>query len=198
MTNPLFEPGHDWPNNAWLSPSGTSESIMAEGYFRAADSLVNQIMSTGKDLDFLIFPIGFLFRQAIELWLKSIIRNGNKCLDNHVDFPKTHNLSDLWKQAHTITLQILSPKARQENLYISTKTNQRITNTINNFSNTDKYSTAFRYPTDKQGSSHLPGISYINIRLLHEHMTNLNNDLMSIDAALEHELDLTQENHRVN
>ncbi|HHS8916416.1 TPA: hypothetical protein ACTVMT_005267, partial [Escherichia coli] len=44
-----------------------------EGYRRAADILINHIDESGRDQDFLVYPVLFLYRHHLELLIKQII-----------------------------------------------------------------------------------------------------------------------------
>ncbi|HEX4798523.1 MAG TPA: hypothetical protein VFV04_04490, partial [Burkholderiales bacterium] len=65
------------------------------GYKDAADLLVTHV-SEG-DSRKLGYPIAFLYRQHLELALKSLIRECRRALGWHEDFPKTHRIDELWR-----------------------------------------------------------------------------------------------------
>ncbi|MCI5221569.1 MAG: hypothetical protein D3924_02515 [Candidatus Electrothrix sp. AR4] len=79
----LFIGCDDWEMNACLNFSHDMSYGYIEGYLRAADRLVKHVFDTSKDQDVLVYPIAFMFRQHIELRLKSIIDIGRKLLTDN-------------------------------------------------------------------------------------------------------------------
>ncbi|MGU3906767.1 hypothetical protein ACVZDL_23390 (plasmid) [Escherichia coli] len=62
-----LEPGllasdSDWHNNACLNYMPDHGTAYTEGYRRAADILINHIDESGRDQDFLVYPVLFLYR----------------------------------------------------------------------------------------------------------------------------------------
>ena len=73
-----LEPGllasdSDWHNNACLNYMPDHGTAYTEGYRRAADILINHIDESGRDQDFLVYPVLFLYRHHLELLIKQII-----------------------------------------------------------------------------------------------------------------------------
>ena len=72
------------------------------GYKQAGDILVHYLKTAAMHKNLLVFPIVFLYRQCLELYLKRIIRDGNALLDDKPNFPKKHDLKMLWAVCKTI------------------------------------------------------------------------------------------------
>jgi hypothetical protein len=84
--------------------AGTTSSawcIYADGYRRAADLLVETVRST-YELNTVIFPIVFLYRQYLELTLKEVVAYGRYLANADIPLAGGHNLSELWKEARGV------------------------------------------------------------------------------------------------
>lgn len=69
----IFSTSEDWWNKACLALGHDRWSIYAIGYKDAADLLVDNIEGNGRQHDFLVYPIVFLYRQYLELAIKDVI-----------------------------------------------------------------------------------------------------------------------------
>ncbi|MHC4276843.1 MAG: hypothetical protein ACYSTI_05870 [Planctomycetota bacterium] len=154
----LFTSGGDWCHEACLNYMGPSAVLYAGGYKDAADILVERISKETLPRDALVYPIVFLYRQYIELMLKEVIKDGNKLFDVTEEYPTHHNIAELWKQCRGI-IEKVWPKGPKVDL-------DSVEECLYEFSKTDPTSTAFRYPTDKDGEPSVPGISRIDLRNL--------------------------------
>ena len=105
---PLFQSDKDWKNNACLNFTSDPTHGYVEGYKRAADLLVAHVMEKGKDQDYLVYPITFLYRQHLELLLKEIITDGRDLLDEGSGHPNHHELDKLWPVAKGLIRKICS------------------------------------------------------------------------------------------
>ena len=112
------------------------------GYKDAADLLVAHIAE--GDIRKLGFSIAFLYRQHLELALKSLIRESRRVLGWQEEFPKTHRIDELWRLCVAL-LKEISP-ASVENDEI-----KHTTRLIAEFCAVDPTSEAFRYPENRSG-----------------------------------------------
>lgn len=118
--------------------------LYEEGYKRAADLLVEGARSEITP-DPLLYPIVFLYRQYLELKLKSLLNSipweedseASKALGQH-------NLRALWE----ILKGSVIPKVWPE---VLTEFVEAVDNCIGEFEREDAGSYAFRYPEDKGG-----------------------------------------------
>jgi hypothetical protein len=152
----LFSAEADWWHNACLDPFYADWYAYTDGYRRAAGIIVNHAKLHRGDLDALIYPIIYLYRQYIELRLKNIILNGSQLIDEPCDFPKHHILIELWIQARKILEKVYRGDPK-EDLNEAEKF-------IKQFSERDYKGDASRYPVDKQGNKSFPNLTHINIR----------------------------------
>jgi hypothetical protein len=133
----LFAEG-DWTLNACRGWSHDQWFGISEGFRRAGDVLVQRCIDHRSDLDFLIHPIVFNYRQAIELALKHVWVVGSQLLDRDVTVPKKHDLAMLWTRCRELIEEIFSGEP--------TTDLDAVGEVINQFAARDPNSTTFRYP----------------------------------------------------
>ncbi len=177
----LFKSDDDWWHNACLNRLPDPSGLYVLGYKRAGDVLVEYIKDTRFEQDILVYPTVFLYRQYIELRLKEIIKYGNQLFDTPGEIPKHHKIDELWKQSRKI-LERVWPESTAED-------RNAVEECIHQFSKIDPTSTAFRYPTDKDGNRSLPGSRNINLRNLAEVMERIAMLLDGASMGISHYLD---------
>ena len=154
--------------NAWFS--GRTDLVAhVEGYKRAADLIWQQIELEPRAaaIDFLVFPMVFLYRHYVELCLKDVIAAGIYLESGSGSYPATHNLSELWKLARG-HLERIGPGCSDETL-------DSITALIGQFDQLDPGSFTFRYPISKALAPVLPPNGSLNLALFHEGMEKISN-----------------------
>jgi hypothetical protein len=152
--------GDSW-HNACVGWSPEQWIGYAEGYKRAADLLVQQVIDTGREQDFLVYPIVFLYRQALEVAIKHVLVKGYQLLDQDERLPlrPEHRLVPLWRDCREILEQVW-PKGPKEDL-------DAVGEVMRQFQEKDPASTSFRYPTDLAGAPTLQN-GHINLKNLGE------------------------------
>lgn len=174
---PLFTSADDWQNNARVNWKRDQIELFAIGYKEAADILVNEVFKSRCALDFLIYPIVFLYRHYIELRLKEIIQEGRKIIAEPGNFPMHHRLLELWQNAKPILENVFENETDIPDYKF-------IENIITEFSKFDPESFLFRYPIDKQGNNTLSGLTHINVRHLAEIMAKLGKELDNVSTGI--------------
>jgi len=144
----LFETNNtrDWRPNANMS-WGPNWTIYQHGYAEAAKLLMRHTAS-GKDQDFLIYPILFTARQAIELGLKEIILCGNRLLDRDDPYPISHDLCRIWKIAKAL---LADAEALHHPGASDDEATTAFEDLVMQLSAADPHSMTFRYPVDTKG-----------------------------------------------
>ncbi len=175
----LFKADTDWWLNAGIDNWNQDFHAYAEGYKRAADIVVEHVTANprgGRDpIDYLVFPIVFLYRQYIELRLKEIILIGNRLEDREQGFPKHHRIDELWKHARPILERY---SAKKDDLDI-------VEACIAELAKIDPDSDTFRYPVDRQGKKSIEAEQLlINLRHLQKVMERLGSFLSSSSEYL--------------
>lgn len=172
----LFSSQDDWWNNACLNWCHDNWGLYASGYKKAADLLVQGVEERNSCQDSLVYPVLFLYRQYLELEIKGLIRQARRLQDVAGDFPKSHRINELWRDCHKLLSEI-SPGD-------STAELKQITRLINEFSDVDKESMAFRYPEGKNGNPSLPGVHHINLRNVREVIGKISIILMGANLQI--------------
>ncbi len=151
--------------NACLNFTHDQLALYVSGYRRATEILNKHVLENRYvGLDTLVYPIIFLYRQYIELQLKSLVKDGSILLDSPEYIPKTHDIKKLWRQCRKILEKIYEEDS--ESL-------DEIEEIIFQLSDIDPYSQAFRYPEDKEGKNTLPGIGHINLKNIYKIMRKI-------------------------
>lgn len=151
--------------NACLSFTPDQLGLYVSGYKHAAE-ILNKYVLENRVLgyDALVYPIIFLYRQYIELQLKSLIKHGSIVLYSPEKYLKTHDIKQLWKQCRKI-LEKIWPE--------DSESLDEIEEGIYQLSEIDPSSEAFRYPVNKKGKKHLQGITHINLKNIYDVMTRV-------------------------
>lgn len=159
----LLSSGPDWRLNACVNYGFDDLYAYAEGYRRAGDILAKELEADPRrGLDYLVYPLVFLYRHAIELQLKGIIRDGTQLLRQPA-VPKKllnkHELEPLWTAACQI-LEKVWPESDPDRL-------RQIAKVISGLSAADPDSQAFRYDRDKSGHRTKSLLTLVNIAKFH-------------------------------
>lgn len=118
--------------------------IYADGFKRAADLLVENVKTT-YDINTVIFPILFLYRQYVELSLKEIIGYGQYLSEHEEVRQGGHNLKNLWAASRSY-IQKYYKEITKEDL-------AQAESLISELHKLDPTSEASRYPVVKQKSA---------------------------------------------
>jgi hypothetical protein len=137
----------NWPSSAW--------SLYASSYKEAGDVLVNKVESRSSGHDVLVYPILFLYRQYLELYLKLSIRTVRIFLDEGREIPTGHKIEQLWEHLDGLYRRAFPDQ--------STDALDQTGRLIREFAVVDPQSTAFRYPVDLKGNPSLPGLRSIDL-----------------------------------
>lgn len=134
------------------------------GYKRAGDLLIDQAARDVVDRANVIYAALFCYRQAIELFLKSLIEEFGK---ETAYSPKyTHELDELWKRFMGIVNQRESGESGELGAVRALITEMHAA---------DKTSDGFRFPTDTSGAPFMFGDRGIDLNNLREVMQGLEN-----------------------
>ena len=163
----LFVSGEPSDYNACLNFMTDHLSGYAEGYRKAADHLMRRLARDPMEIDYLIYPLMFLYRQHLELRFKELTRAGHRFAKSGKDFTPHHLLSELWRDARSALEAFVQPPSPEELDYID--------EIVRDFVAVDKSSMAFRYSEDRKGEKSLNMLYHINIKRFSD----------AIDPALE-------------
>ena len=178
----------DWQHNACIGYLGDSVSnwdLYVEGYRKAADAIVGHLMEDRSELDFMVFPVVYLYRHHVEIALKTIIMLARRLNDEEGGVPTGHKLLDLWRMARTL-LEREWPKNDTVPL-------DAVESCIRELVEFDPGSDAFRYPVGKDKSKHLEGLTHVNVRHLAEVAGRMSDFLLSCIVGLWETVDQREE-----
>lgn len=178
----------DWMNNACLNVMRNGDAYAYKaGYRRGAEVLIDYVGQSGRDQDFLVYPIVFLYRHHIELMLKRIIRRAPYLIDEELTEQgkrhlEKHRLDLLWDDLKTMMPAICKAAGWSK---LDAADIHGIDNYIRQLSKLDADSFSFRYSHSKQGQPSLPGsLRHINLRHFGDLMGRLADYLYGIDEAV--------------
>ena len=184
----LLASDSDWHNNACLNYMPDHGTAYTEGYRRAADILIKHIDESGRDQDFLVYPVLFLYRHHIELIIKQIIGLALALAeepDKHQYKKDDHNLNTLWPLAQKLILEV-DDSYRPSDFKI-------VKEVVKALHQADGRATDFRYARRNDGTRSLEGIHYVNPRRFGEKMGEASDLLDGVDNGLRYLLDCKAE-----
>lgn len=187
--------GDDWWNKAMLMHGWPHKwSIYATGYKDAADRVVLSIERGEGLIDFMVYPILFLYRHFLEISIKTSIRDAQDLLHivprqkpkkndkrQMAEAVQGHDLESLWGYLIELMLQIYPGLEISE--FDETSA------VIRAFHHHDLDGDAARYPTSLRGSSSLKTIDEVNLRKLREDMEKAQGGFYQIEGVLDYEKD---------
>lgn len=136
----------DWQANAFIGDPNWDTYRF--GYQRAVELLLAETIS-GRDQDFLIYPILYLARHAVELGLKHMISLLQQILNDAPAPRPVHGLGRLWSQAKPLLrsagIMLHHPGILESDGVLG------FAQLVAELDEIDKASTTFRYPTTVDG-----------------------------------------------
>ena len=178
----IFSPGrHAWPANS----IGERSYRLGIGYKLAGDTLVQNFLGQRNDHDNLIYPILFCYRHYIEITLKGIVAEHGPWVT--VTPPKKdHNLADLWK----LFLQVAAKYYNDP----ESEAAQAVSSCIDELSQFDRNSVAFRYATEGKSGALIPlEFGSIDLISLRDVMNGISNFLECAELDFNQKRDLAME-----
>ena len=171
--------------------------VFAKGYYSAASMLAENLLSRGNFADYDAYPVVFLYRHSLELYLKNVIYKSAllskfKGLSDTKDrLYNNHKLTQLSEKAAEI-LRKLFPYDNELQHVID-----RILKISSEFSDIDPDSYAYRYPIDRQGGLSTRPHQIVNLEAFHRTMKELLTHLETIDIGINIETDKVQEIYKI-
>lgn len=159
-----------------------------EGYLTAAQKLSEGFSDLYvKDKDTLIFPIIFLYRQYLELSLKSIMKELSVELKH--DLSKSihkHSLLNIWDNVEKLYSKYISLHTNNRLIFTKQADLAQSRKIIIEFDKVDSGSFTFRYATDKKDKNILNGINYISLGHFEKSIGLLLDVIKSIRETIAH------------
>jgi len=178
----IFQPDNDWQNNACLRSVTLSLRDYGENYRESADALIDAALNDHIDIDSVVHPVIFLYRQYLELILKDIIFRTGVIQDVNDEYPMSHSFNVLWPRAKSRLRTHFGEDAPEQLNYLDS--------VFEEFTRYDPDSTAFRYPFHKNGNRNLTNLEIINLRHVRETMQRIARFLSMIGGHVEEQLQM--------
>ncbi len=183
----LFEGGDDWWDNDCVNFLPDDWLKYITGYKDAADILVAYVEEHQRWQNILVYPVVFLYRQYLELAIKSLIGQAQRLLKISEPIPKNHRIDQLWGRCSGLLRKISPGESEEEQ--------NQIGRLIEEFCQVDPTSTAFRYPEDQDGNPSLsPGIRHVNLQNMKDVVTKISTILDGADAQIDEYLLIETDN----
>lgn len=156
-------------------------------YALAAKNLLERFLSSGS-ADFEAYPVVFLYRHALELYLKGMIVKGGHLADVRGQqlLPRVtydHNLDRLFKASAAVLRECFSKEEVSDFI-------ERLKLVTTDMAKLDKDSFLFRYPVDKTGSRPVSKAIHGSVAAIAGSMDPLLEELDRFDTALDVETDI--------
>jgi hypothetical protein len=167
-TNP-FQALPDRRHNACVS-NYMQFAELARSYACSGDELVDSSLRDHSLLDVHVYAVCFLYRHALELYLKEVIWKSHYAATGEKRFAappkswrelKRHRLSELWRSA------LESTKRLPGDFPLDSQQRQALSDLLMEFERHDPGSDSFRYPIGTSGRTH-PELGQVNVRALRE------------------------------
>ena len=167
----------DFDRDEWLGYIG--------GYWKAASLIVAHIGATGRDQDYLVYPFLMCWRHHVELQLKNLIIQCQRCKRVEVEFPRTHKIEALWSRTRKLLDEVYpdDDRARLDDV-------ERVLTQLQGFDPTSEH---FRYPVTAQGRPTLEALPRVHMRLFHEAMEGVAHYLDATDTGIREKIDAENE-----
>jgi hypothetical protein len=148
----------------------------AAGYRSAAELLTKSLNAEDGWLDYLVYPIVFLWRHYLELKLKLVVNLLAKEEENPPSL-LTHKLVPLWAEVEK-RLKANGTDTGQDDI-------QLIKQRVQEFEQFDPSSEAFRFTRDRSKKSNLPNRKHVDLGILHNEMRKVADSLDGMEDWLE-------------
>lgn len=171
--------------------------VFAKGYFMAAKKLCEYLLSKNSFSDYEAYPVIFLYRHSLELYLKNVIyKSATLSFYKQIKDLESRlfNIHDLVKLAEIVAalFQKLFPQ------------NNELKNIIENvrvisieFSSLDANSYAYRYPIDREGNPSTKRNQRVNLNAIYNSLNEILEQFYIIDCGLDIENDLAEQDYEM-
>lgn len=160
--------------NAW--------NTYADGYRAVADWIVESLPDSGISNDISVYPIAFCYRHYLGVAAESADSHWRRPVRSGARYTKWSRPESSPGRCDAYPLQDMGHEQAHQDY-------QCLSLVIDQFSQFDHRSEAFRYPVDKQGARFLAGLECINIRRLKDALVEVAPTLDAISTQIEIYLD---------
>ena len=145
----------------------------------AGDALVDSAGQASPDRHFLVYPILFNYRHALEVAINYTIEQYGSYVGVYLDEKDlNHNLYKLWGLCKEVILQLGGENDEDQTL-------QAVEQIVKDFHDIDRNGEAFRYPRNKHGVTIKLPTTAIDLLNVQRVMEGIDNFFMANDAVLD-------------
>lgn len=163
--NALFRDGPHAHFNACVGRNGGPYDFRAyaAGYFRAGERILDGLLDDSTSVDLIIYPLVYVYRQAIELSLKHLVVVLPPLWGETVKPKPTHRLMDNWTTVRSYLEKV-------EDFDPDKTLLPKVELVLSDFVAIDPTGEVFRFPESKDGLKHLQELACINVLVFGEAM----------------------------
>lgn len=136
-----------------------------QAYRESAHILFDRVDETGREQDFVVYPLGFLWRQYVELSLKHLTVEAARLVGRDRRWPHGHDLAYLWYELQPLLAEAVPDESERDVANVA--------RVIIQLAELDERSNAFRYQADAQGRETLKEVGTLNLRRFNDAMRNV-------------------------
>jgi hypothetical protein len=177
----LLKSTDDWDKAITFSPYGFDRFVhLWSGYMRAGDALVDEAERDPTERHFLIYPILFNYRHALELAIKWTVEQYGGYVDIYLSADeKDHNLWKSWQLCKEVIVKIGGIGVGEDGF-------AGVEQIVKDFHELDRDGTAFRYSRTKTGATiELPQTN-VDLAQIQRVMEGIDNFFTGADGLLDH------------
>jgi len=185
-------------NNFVISFSANPKNdfgYFAKGYHKAASVIANDLLQRESFSDYEAYPVVFLYRHSLELYLKSIVYK-SALLCSFKGFSEidsklynNHDLRFLVKKSDKILKQLFPSETDLEDILI------QLHEIANEFTQIDSNSFSYRYPIDSKGNYSTKRHQVIDLKSFSASMDQILDKMSTIDFGIDIETDIKREKY---
>lgn len=149
-----------------------------QGYLRAADLLIAYLERNSREARKLGAPIVFLYRQHLELTLKTLMRDCQRFLGKKVAIPHEHRFEHLWPACRDLISEAFPGYADSDEM-------RNTTRLLMEFNAVDPHSTMFRYPEDRNGNASLANVGAVDLNAISAVVAKISLMLECVQAGID-------------
>ena len=156
----VFGPGDDYFLNAIVHYEADQQwHQYACGFKESADQLVDLCVKAVFLPNLAVMPVCFLYRHALEIYLKFLLVRGNRLLDRQYRVRPGHELRPYWDELKPLLLELFPD--HPEELEI-------VERTVEDCDRIDPRSLKFRYPVNTAGNPTVHDYGLVNLSRLRQ------------------------------
>ncbi len=171
----LLQESQDWDRGVDFAQDKISRHVhIWSGYIKAGSVLIDVCQQYTYERNFLIYPALFNYRHGIEQAMKWIVMQYGHYSNVEINDFENHDLWQLWQLCKQIIIEVGS---EESSILV-------VEQIIKDFHDLDKYSLAFRYAHNKDGSLIILPEEMIDVENIQDVMESISHFFEGVDGQL--------------